>query len=184
MAGAVDPSPTYMRTPDEARIIERLTRLAPQRDALKLALRPFTDVAGRLDRGEWKRAFESAAPEDILAVKGVTSLFESLVNHLVEMLHAAARLRGLEVTLRDIKPSGPALFAAVHADGGLTINKVHVLTRLYGLRNKLQHASPSVDPEEVLQDVVLLGKTLGGFAQAYVAWLETHKIRLLPEPRR
>jgi hypothetical protein len=171
-----------MRTPDEARIIERLTRLAPQRAALRLALRPFADSNGQFDPDEWRRAFESPAPQDILAVKAVTGMYESLVNHLVEMLLVAARLRGLEIARREAKPSGPALFAAVAADGGLSANKVAVLTRLYALRNELQHASPSLEAKQVQVDVMLLGRTLGSFAQAYVAWLETHGIRLIPNP--
>jgi hypothetical protein len=170
-----------MRTPDEARIVERLTRLAPQRAALRLALRPFLDTSGQFDPAEWARAFTSPEPADILAVKSVTGMYETLVNHLVEMLHVAARLRGLEIARHDVKPSGPALFAAVQADGGLSANRADVLMRLYALRNQLQHASPSLEAEQVHVAVMLLGRTLGGFAQAYVGWLETHGIRLIPD---
>lgn len=171
------------RTPDEARLIERFKRLAPQRDALKLALRPFTDDSGNFDRAAWARAFESPDPADIVAVTAVTGLYEGLVNHLVEMLHVAARLRGLDAVRAEDKPSGPTLFAAVREDGGLTASKEQVLTRLYALRNELQHASPSVEAGQVFDDVILLGKTLAGFATSYVTWLERHDIALLP-PRR
>jgi hypothetical protein len=170
------------RTPDEARLIERFKRLAPQRDALKLALRPFTDDSGSFDRAAWARAFASPDPADIVAVTAVTGLYEGLVNHLVEMLHVAAHLRGLDA-VREDKPSGPALFAAVREDGGLTASKEQVLTRLYATRNELQHASASVEAGQVFDNVVLLGKTLASFATSYVKWLEQHGIALLP-PRR
>jgi hypothetical protein len=171
------------RTPDEARLIERFRRLAPQRDALKLALRPFTDDGGSFDRAAWARAFESPDPTDIVAVTAVTGLYEGLVNHLVEMLHVAARLRGLDAARAADKPSGPALFAAVREDGGLTASKEQVLTRLYATRNELQHASLNVEAGQVFDDVVLLGKTLAGFAATYVVWLERHGIALLPLQR-
>ena len=41
------------RTPDEARMIERFKRLAPQQAALRLALAPFCDDNGRFDRARW-----------------------------------------------------------------------------------------------------------------------------------
>ena len=171
------------RTPDEARLIERFKRLAPQRDALKLALRPFTDDSGSFDRAAWVRAFESPDPADIVAVTAVTGLYEGLVNHLVEMLHVAARLRGLDAVRAEHKPSGPTLFAAVREDGGLTASKEQVLTRLYATRNELQHASPSVEAGQVFDDVILLGKTLASFATSYVTWLERQGIALLPPQR-
>ena len=94
------------------------------------------------------------------------------------MLHAAARLRGLDVARREIRPTGPALFAAVGADGGLTDSQVAVLKRLYGTRNELQHASPGVEAGAVFDDVQLLLKTLKRFVTASIAWLKRHGVSL------
>lgn len=167
------------RAPDEARLVERFMRLAPQRKALTLALVPFSDDNGQFDRERWEQAFNSQDPERIVAVKAVTGLYEGLVNHLVEMLHAAARLCGLDVAAREERPNGPQLFAAVGDDGGLTANQVEVLTRLYAMRNELQHASPGVEAGEVYDDVVLLAKTLARFAKSYVEWLKQHDVSLV-----
>lgn len=166
-------------TPDEARLLERFKRLSPQVEALRLACTPFSGRGGQFDRLRWIEAFESGAPADIVAVKAVTGLYEGLVNHLVEMLHVAARLRGLEVARREQRPTGPELFAAVAADGGLSENQVEVIGRLYGIRNELQHASPGIEGGEVHDAVVLLTKTLGRFARSYLVWLKRNGIELL-----
>jgi hypothetical protein len=167
------------RTPDEARLIERFKRLAPQHDALKLAFAPFCDESGNFDRVAWVAAFESREPASIRDVKAVTGLYEGLVNHLVEMLYVAARLRGLEAAMGRDRPTGPELFAAVCADKGLTAHQATVLKRLYGMRNELQHASPGVAAEEVYDEIVLLTKTLARFAKSYVTWLQRHDIPLI-----
>ncbi len=167
------------RAPDEARLVERFRRLAPQLAAFKLALRPFCDDNGHFDRQRWEAAFASNDPGDIVAVAAAIGLYAGLVNHLVEMLHVAARLRGLEVTRRETKPDGPTLFAAVGEHGGLTRNQVAVLARLYAVRNALQHASPGVDVDEVYDTFVLLPKTLGRFAKSYVDWLQRHGVSIL-----
>ena len=105
------------RAPDEARLVERFMRLAPQQRALNLGLEQFADNNAGFDRDLWEQAFTSTEPEHIVAVKAVTGLYGGLVNHLVEMLHAAARLCGLDVAAGEERPSGPQLFAAVRADG-------------------------------------------------------------------
>lgn len=167
------------RTPDEARLVERFKRLAPQRAALELSFEPFSDDSGRFNRERWVDGFESHEPYDIRNVKAVTGLYEGLVNHLVEMLYVAARLRGLPVAMREDRPNGPELFEAVGVDGGLTSNQVEVLKRLYGMRNELQHASPGVEAGQVYDDVVLLTKTLGRFAKSYVEWLKQHDVTII-----
>jgi len=86
------------RVPDGARLVERFKRLAPQQAAFKLALRPFCDDDGHFDRRRWEKAFTSSDPARIVSVAAATGLYVGLVNHLVEMLHVAARLRGLDVT--------------------------------------------------------------------------------------
>jgi hypothetical protein len=154
-------------------------RLAPQQRALNLALEQFSDDNGGFDRDLWEQAFTSTEPEQIVAVKAVTGLYEGLVNHLVEMLHAAARLCALEVAVGDERPNGPELFAAVCVDGGLTANQADVLGRLYTMRNELQHASPSVDADEVYDSIELLTKTLKRFTKSYIDWLKRHGVTLV-----
>jgi len=159
--------------------MERFKRLAPQQKALVLALRPFLDDDGQFDRGRWSQAFDSEDPETIVSVKAVTGLYEGLVNHLVDMLLVAARLRGLEAVRQDVRPTGPELFRAVGEDGGLTPNQVEVLTRLYAMRNELQHSSPGVEGGEVYDDVLLLTRTLRRFVTSYIEWLKRHGISLV-----
>lgn len=173
------PGADFRRKTDEARLVERFKRLAPQQQALLLALGPFRDDDGHADRARWVAAFGSDDPHRIVEVKAVTSLFEGLVNHLVERLHVSARLRGLEVARREVRPTGPALFAAVGADGGLTRSQVDVLLRLYATRNELQHASPGIEAEQVFDDVQLLQKTLKRFVQSCIAWLRRHGVALV-----
>jgi uncharacterized protein YutE (UPF0331/DUF86 family) len=168
------------RGADEARILARLKRLAPQRRALALALQPFSDESGQFDLGRWETAFVSDDAQDIYRVFGATGAYQTLVNHLVEMLHVGARLAGLGVAQGDQKASAPKLIDAVKRDGGLTANQAEVLKSLYSTRNDLQHASLDVQADEVYDEIVLLQKTLARFATSYVRWLEGHDIQLLP----
>jgi hypothetical protein len=167
------------RTTNEARLVERFKRLAPQQQALQFALTPFHDDSGRPDRRRWVKSFESDRPQDIVEIKAVTGLYEGLVNHLAEMLFVAAKLRGLAVVQHDVRPSGPQLFDAVGDDDGLTDSQVTVLKRLYAMRNELQHASPGVEAGQVFDDVQMLLKTLKRFVSSYIAWLKQHGISLV-----
>lgn len=72
------------RTPEQARLVERFKRLGPQRDAFKIALRPFSDDHGHFDRQQWQQAFSSNDPDRIVTVAAATGLYVGLVNHLVE----------------------------------------------------------------------------------------------------
>jgi hypothetical protein len=180
---ATGPVSARRRSPDEARILARLKRLPPQQRALALALQPFSDDKERFDAKSWAIAFVSDDAEDIYHVFGVTGAYQALVNHLVEMLQAGARLAGLDVVRRDQKPSAPLLIDAVKADKGLTANQAEVLKRLYRTRNDLQHASLDAQADEVYNDIVLLQKTLARFARSYMRWLDGHGAQLLP-PRK
>lgn len=178
---AAGPGPARRRSPDEARVLARLKRLAPQQRALQLALEPFSDDALRFDLKQWERAFISDDPKDIYHVFGVTGAYQALVNHLVEMLHVGARLVGLKIVRTDEKVSAPRLIDAVKEDGGLTANQAEVLRRLYRTRNDLQHESLDAQADEVYDDIVLLQKTLARFAKSYVAWVESQGVQLLPQ---
>jgi hypothetical protein len=96
------------------------------------------------------------------------------------MLRIGAKLVRLAEVQASSNLPGPALFAAVTKDGGLTLNKFEVLKRLYKMRNDLEHSSPGVDANDVYDDVILLQKTLGGFASSYVKWLDERGIQILP----
>lgn len=60
------PASGLQQRTDEARLVERFKRLAPQQQALLLALDPFRDDDGHPDRARWVRAFESNDPRRIL----------------------------------------------------------------------------------------------------------------------
>lgn len=176
---AASPGDRRRAAGDEARIRARFKRLGPQRRALIVALRPFSDDQGRFDRRMWTEAFTSGEPETIYRVVGATGTFERLVNHLNGMLVAGARLAQLPVTRGPHAPSAPSVIDAVKDDGGLTANQAEVLIRLNRTRDRLQHASLDVDAEELHADIELLLKTLHRLVASYVAWLERHDIQLL-----
>lgn len=165
---------------DEARIRSRFKRLGPQRRALVVALRPFSDEQGRFDQRLWAEAFESTDPEIIYRVVGAIGMFERLVNHLNGMLVAGARLADLSVASQERAPSTPSVITAIRDDGGLSANQAEVLIRLNRTRNLLQHASAEVQADDVHADVELLLKTLQRLVSSYVTWLERHGIALLP----
>jgi hypothetical protein len=166
---------------DEARVIERFKRLGPQRQALALAVRPFADDDGRMDAMRWEEAFTSGDPATIVEVVAAKGLYEALLNHVVEMLQAGARLAGLDVARGEEKPPAPPLINAVKDDGGLTANQAELLLKLSRLRNELQHASPGVQADQAREGIEVLYKTLPGIARGYVAWLERYDVQLLPK---
>ena len=164
---------------DEQRIIDRFKRLGPQKRALAVTLRPFV-VDGRFDGKVWDHAFGSDEPDVIAQVIAVTGAYQALVNHLVEMLHAAGRLVSLEACRGDTKPPAPRLIDAVREDGGLTAHQADVLKRLYQTRNELQHASLDVQADEVHAAIELLDKTIGRLVTSYVKWLDRYEVRIVP----
>lgn len=165
---------------DEARVVERFKRLGPQRQALALAVKPYLAEDGRIDPERWEAAFISAEPETIVEVVAAKALYEGLLNHIVEMLYAGARLAGLDIARGDEKPSAPALIDAVKDDGGLTASQAETLRKLSRLRNDLQHASPTVQADEAREGIEALYRALPGIAKQALAWLERHGVRVLP----
>ena len=169
------------RGADEARVVERIRRLSPQQKSLELAVAQFVGDGDQFDKITWTEAFESQEPEDILRVKGVTGLYEGLVNHMVELFRFGTRLTGIEVPRADPSKPEPTVrevLDAVAADGGLTSSQVETLWGLYGVRNELQHASPGVEAGEVYESIQTLRKTLKRFVQSYVDWLKAHDVKL------
>jgi hypothetical protein len=156
-----------------ARIRQRLTRMAPQRRALQLALAPYSDEEGRFDLARWTRAFESPEPETINEVVEVTGGYQILVNHLVEATRTGAMLAGVAG-----RQSGPELIAAIRDDGGLSPNQAEILIELYRTRNRLQHASPDIQADEVHDQVSVLLRSLPGFVRSFAAWMARYDVEL------
>jgi uncharacterized protein YutE (UPF0331/DUF86 family) len=170
------------RPSDEASVIGRIQRLPRQLEALEVALQRFSGDDGRIDAGRWDAAFRSPDPETIVAVTAVTGLYEGLVNHLLEMLHGAARLVALPVATGPAKPQAPALIDAVVQNGGLSRDRGDDLLRLVRVRNALQHASLDVGAEQARDAVELLRSSFRDLLRAYVVWLRRHGVDLLSPP--
>lgn len=168
---------------ERSRIQRRIVRIPPQRRALTLALRQFAGDEGELDAAIWAAAFESGDPRAINSVLEVTAGVERLVNHLAEILHSGAHLAGLPVVRRAHRPTFPELLSAVTADGCFSASQSHTLADLNQLRNRLQHASPDVEADEVFELAQLLLKTLPRLVTSMVRWLEGHDVTVIPSRR-
>jgi hypothetical protein len=169
------------RERDESRIRQRLTRLSAQRKALQLAVARYADEEGRFELARWTEAFDSPKPEIINQVVEVTGGYQMLVNHLVEMLRTGSKLAGLDVLRGEHAPSGPDLIAAVRDDGCFTQKQAEVLTELYRTRNRLQHASPDIQADEVHEQVTVLLRSVPRLLTGFVTWMSRHDVELLPE---
>lgn len=169
------------RARDESRIRQRLTRMSAQRRALQLAVARYADEEGRFELARWTEAFESSEPKIINQVVEVTGGYQMLVSHLAEMLRTGAKLAGLEVVRGEYAPSGPALIAAVREDGCLTQKQADALTELYRTRNRLQHASPDIQADEVYEQVTLLLRAVPRLLTSFVTWMSRHDVELLPK---
>jgi hypothetical protein len=138
----------------------------------------FADEHGDFDRETWVQGFISDDPEQIMDVAALVGLYDGIVNHPVEMMFIAARLRGLEV-IRGIgpavpRPSARSVIDAIRVDAGLTEAQAILLNRLYGLRNDLQHASLSVEAAEVFDAAQDLLAAMPRFVRSCVNWLRAH----------
>lgn len=167
---------------DVARIRQRLSRMAPQTMALRLALARYANDHGTFDLSRWEEAFTSDDPREINHVLEVTGGFEGLVNHVMEMLHTGATLV-LPAAQRGRRTPAPDLIAAVTADGCFSANQADALTRLNRTRNRLQHNSPGVPADEVHHRVELLLKVMPRLLSSYVAWIQRHDVPLLPDKK-
>jgi len=157
---------------------------AAQRKALQLAIERYAGDDGRFNLELWTEPFNSGDPATINAVVEVTGGYQGLVNHLAEMLRTGAKLAGLDAAYRNRDPSGPELIAAARNAGCFSANQADVLTELYRTRNRLQHASPDIQADEVQDQVVLLLKTMPRLLDSYVKWMAGHGVELLPRSPR
>lgn len=155
------------------RIDTKLERLAAQRRALRQAMREFGDD---FDAKTWSKAFVSPEWQDINRVLAVTGGYLALVNNTAEAIRAAAKLVGVKPPAGSTGIAG--LVDAIRADGGFSDRQAETFVELYRTRNRLQHASPDVEPDEVHRQVRVLLRHLPRLVKSLLGWLERHEIRL------
>jgi hypothetical protein len=154
------------------RMNSKLERLAAQRKALRKAINQFGE---NFDAKTWRGAFDSADADDINRVFTVTGGYLALVNNTAEAIKTGTELTGLQPT-----PSLglPGIIDAIRVDGGFTDQQAKTFTELYRTRNRLQHASPDIDADEIRAQVRLLLNHLPRFVKSYLAWLAKHGIQV------
>lgn len=158
---------------EKARLGRFFEAISKHRRALDLAI--ADNFGGGLDPAEWRAAFESPEPHDANRTMVVTGDHSAVLNAYVEILKASAgsRLIGL---LPHRRPHADQVFDAVLADGGLTKAQVALLSRLYVLGGRLEHASPDVDAEEVREAVERLREALPELVRSTLEWLRCHGV--------
>jgi hypothetical protein len=100
---------------------------------------------------------------------------------MVEMLRDGAALVGLRVAQPGQNPSAPELIAAMKEDRCFTANQADVLDRLNRERHRLQHNSPGIPADEVIERVALMLKTMPRLLGSYIRWMDGHGIQVLPQ---
>jgi hypothetical protein len=169
---AIDPNALKA---EQARLARFFQSINKHRKALDLAIKE--DFGGTLDPVEWRRAFESAEPNDANRTMVVTGDHSAVLNAYVEILRASAgsRLIGL---LPHRRPHAEQVFKAIAADKGLTEAQVTLLNELYVLEGRLEHASPDVDAEEVRDGIERLRQALPSLIESARTWLDRRGIEL------
>jgi hypothetical protein len=160
---------------EQARLARFFETINKHRKALDLAIEQ--NFNGKLDAMEWRKAFESAEPDDANRTMVVTGDHSAVLNAYVEILRASggSRLLGL---LPYRRPHADQVFEAVHADGGLTKEQAALLNELYAIEGRLEHASPDVDAEEVREAVERLRAELPKLVDSVRSWLSRHGVEL------
>jgi hypothetical protein len=164
---------------EQARLARFFQTINKHRKALDLAIQE--SFGGKLDSAEWRRAFESAEPQDANRTMVVTGDHSAVLNAYVEILKASAgsRLIGL---LPHRRPHAEQAFQALVADGGLTEDQAALLNEIYVLEGRLEHASPDVDAEEVRDAVERLRQALPGLIKSARVWLRRHDVDFGKDP--
>lgn len=146
----------------------RMDRLPAQTEALTRALEPYD---GRLAGSRWAADFDSADVDAINRVHPVTGGFESIVNNLVEAASAGCKLVG--VAPASSKRSGLQNYVeALHREGCFSRRQADLLDQAYTMTSLLRHVSPSVDAEELWNEIQLLLRHEKAIVRAFVTWLE------------
>lgn len=161
------------RVVEQARLARFFEAINKHRRALDLAIEQ--GFGGKLMTEEWRKAFESAEPIDANRTMVVTGDHSAVLNAYVEILRASAgsRLLGL---LPYRRPHADQVIEAVRADGGLTKDHAALLSELYVLEGRLEHASPDVDAEEVREAVERLRAALPMLVESVRSWLSRYGI--------
>jgi hypothetical protein len=155
------------------RISSKLERLAPQRRALRKAIRQF---GPDFDAKMWAEAFTSPDSDDINQVHAVTGGYLALVNNTIEAIKAGAGLARIRPA---VGMSGiPGLIETIRIDGGFTDRQAETFIELCRTRNRLQHSSPDIEADEVHRQIGLLLGHLPRFVKSYLAWLRQRGIEL------
>jgi hypothetical protein len=156
-----------------ARLARFFETIDKHRKALDLAVEQ--NFGGELDAAEWRRAFESAEPQDANRTMVVTGDHSAILNAYVEILKASAGSRLLAL-LPHRRPHAAQAIEAVRADGGLTKEQAGLLNELYALEGRLEHASPDVAAEEVQVAVERLREALPALVGNTQAWLASRGV--------
>lgn len=167
------PVPLAAEAVELNRLDTKLARLSAQSRALRKAMLQF---GKDFDAPTWIAAFNSSDLDDINRVYTVTGGYLALVNNMAEALRAGTKLTGT-------KPSAgahglPGIVEAIRGDGGFTRQQAETFKELYRTRNRLQHASPDIQADEVHRQVRLLLGHLPRLVKSYLAWLQKHGIEL------
>lgn len=160
---------------EQARLARFFQTINKHRKALDLAIEE--NFSGRLDPAEWRTAFESDEPHDANRTMVVTGDHSAVLNAYVEILKASAgsRLIGL---LPHRRPHAEQVFQALMADGGLSKDRGALLSELYVLEGRLEHASTDVDAEEVRDAIERLRQALPELIESTRIWLRQHGVEL------
>lgn len=158
---------------EQARLARFFQAISKHRKALDLAIEE--NFGGCLDPAEWRNAFQSVEPHDANRTMVVTGDHSAMLNAYVEILKAGSgsRLIGL---LPHRRPHAEQVFEALVADDGLTESQAALLSEVYVLEGRLEHASPDVDAEEVRNTIERLRQALPGLIESTHAWLRRHGI--------
>jgi hypothetical protein len=149
------------------RMNSKLERLGAQRKALRKAINQFGE---KFDAKTWAEAFDSSDADDINRVFTVTGGYLSLVNNTAEAIKIGTELVGTNWV--------PGTGVAGIIDGGFTDQQAETFIELYRTRNRLQHASPDMQADELHTQVRLLLNHLPRFVKSYIAWLAKHGIQV------
>lgn len=158
---------------EQARLARFLATINKHRKALDLAI--DENFGGDLDPAEWRAAFESAEPVDANRTMVITGDHSAILSAYVEILRASAgaRLVGL---LPYRRPRAAQVFDSLTADGCLSKSQAALLSEIYVLEGRLEHASPDVDADEVREAVERFREALPSLIESTTAWLERRGI--------
>lgn len=160
---------------EQARLARFVETIGKHSKALDLAI--DENFGGQLDSDEWRAAFESAEPHDANRTMVVTGDHSAILNAYVEILKASAGSRLLDL-LPHRRPRADQVFEALVADGGLDQEQAALLSEIYVLEGRLEHASPDVDADEVREAIERLREALPNLIGTTHAWLRRHGVEL------